>query len=86
MNQELKQEIVRAKEWMQARGLNVRQLAGLTGYSQASVYWTMRGLTPPTERGPAAPVDPKVWRRFKLLCEAVDRRLRKLPEFDWEIQ
>lgn len=80
------QEINRAEQWMEARGLNTRQLAELTGYSTATVYWMLQGKTAPTSRGPSTPVSPEVWGRFKLLCEAVDRRMRQLPEFDWEIQ
>lgn len=75
----------RAKAWRLARGLSVKQLADLTGYSQEAVYQMERGVLPP-QRGQrqAAPIKEWAWLRYRNCCAGVDRQLsRRGKQFNW---
>lgn len=71
-----------ARAWRKARGLNVKQLADLTGYSIESIYCFERGVASSAGTGP---VKPWVWQRYKRACSGLDAELRSGLKFEWEV-
>jgi len=81
-------EYQKARQWREARGLSLDQLAELTGYGVGSIRWFEKGLTPPLRRAKSGrPQDrtiaPWVWTRYRLVCSGADRQLRSGKEFQW---
>lgn len=81
-------EHTKARQWREARGLTMQQLADLTGYAQPTLWWFEKGMTPPKRLAKSGnardrSIDPNVWNRFRLVCSGVDRQLRSGKEFDW---
>jgi hypothetical protein len=76
-------EHARAKAWRLARGLSVRDLADLTGYSQEAVYQMERGVLPVRkgQRRPQ-PIKEWAWLRYRNCCAGVDRQING-KQFDW---
>lgn len=73
----------RAKAWRLARGLTVRQLADLTGYSQEAVYQMERGLLPKrVGQRRASSIKEWAWLRYRNCCAGVDRQIGG-QQFDW---
>lgn len=80
------EEFERAKAWRFKRGLTMRELSEMIGYSEPSVSWFERGLVPPVEPGrKPKPVNPRAWHRYKMLCSAAEYRLRNKTSkvFEW---
>lgn len=81
----------KAREWRKSHELTQVQLAELTGYSSPAISWFERGLTPPrttnhkagSTQGKSRRINGAVWKRYKMVCAAVDRQLRTKKEFDW---
>lgn len=80
----------KAKQWREAHGLSPRDLAGLVGYSTASIFWFEAGQTPPrTYKGKRTParkgrqIHPTVWLRYKAACAGIDAWLKDKRRFDW---
>lgn len=74
----------KAKAWRLKRGLSVKELAELTGYSGVSIFWFERGTTP-TRPGKTRYKDiaEQVWQRYKMACAAVDTQLETNKKFRW---
>ena len=68
----------RARAWRKSRGLSQRDLAELTGYTSASVADYERGIS----RNSGGALSPAMWRRYRLVCAAVDAGLQ--DRFDWQ--
>lgn len=78
----------KARQWREARGLSLAELAELTGYGEGSIRWMEKGLTPPLRRAKSGnehdrTISPWVWTRYKRACASVDHQLRTGREFDW---
>lgn len=78
----------KARQWREARGLSLAELAELTGYGEGSIRWFEKGMTPPLRRAKGGKphdrtISPWVWTRFKLACSGVDRQLRSGKTFEW---
>jgi transcriptional regulator with XRE-family HTH domain len=78
----------KARQWREARGLSLAQLAELTGYGEGALRWFEKGMTPPLRRAKSGhakdrTIAPWVWQRFKMACSGADRKLRSGREFDW---
>ena len=83
-------EVEAAQQWRLDNDLTLQELADLTGFSVSSLVWMERGQSPTSNRKgkrkvAAKPVNPRAWRRYRLLCELVTLR-RHVPgwEFDWK--
>ena len=79
-------EFEAAKAWRFKRGLTMEELSQQIGYSVPAVSWFERGLVPPIEVGrKPKPVSPRAWHRYKMLCSAVEYKLRQpnAKEFQW---
>ena len=74
----------KAKAWMARNNISVDQLAAMTGYGKRSVYWMLRGQSPPnaTRAKPALIAD-WVWQRFEMACAGVDAQLKTGRTFKW---
>ena len=74
----------RARAWMDSRKISADRLAELAGYGRRSVYWMLRGQSPPNAtRSKPVPVADWVWQRFKMACAGVEAQLKSKKEFDW---
>ena len=74
----------KAKRWLEKVGLTVDDLADMTGYGRRSVYWMLRGESPPNgTRSKPAKVAPWVWQRFKMACAGAQAQIQSSEEFDW---
>ena len=73
----------RAKAWREKHGLSVDKLAYLTGYGYRAIYWLERGESPPNSTRHAAPVQPWIWQRYKMMCAGVEAQIKTGKEFDW---
>ncbi len=82
-------EYERAKQWRERLGLTPAQLSELTGYATATLYWYERGETPRSSGSGhpgGTPPAQYAWHRFKLCCEAIERRRGELASsqpFNW---
>ena len=86
MNRVSKAEIERAQKWRDRVGLTMDQLAALTGYSPSAICRFELGTVPASQTMGEHPVTPKAWRRYKMICLAVDmlRRAGKdLEVWQW---
>lgn len=66
----------RAKQWRQAIGLTIGQLAERTGFDPGSIADIEAGR----QRKNGAPISPTVMRRYRMACAAVDAGAEA---FDW---
>ena len=74
----------RARAWMDSRKISVDQLAEMTGYGKRSIYWMLRGQSPPNAtRAKPAPVADWVWQRFEMACAGADAQLKTGRLFKW---
>ena len=75
----------KAKAWRERRGLSVRQLADLTGYSTISIFWFERGTTPERPgKTRYKDIAEQVWHRYKMTCAAVEAQLKNNNrQFNW---
>lgn len=78
----------KARQWREARGLSVAELADLTGYGELAIRWFEKGCTPPLRKAKGGKpndrtISPWVWTRYKMACSGADRRLRSGKEFGW---
>ena len=81
-----KAEIERATLWRSKSGLTMAQLADLTGYSPSAICRFELGTVPASQTMGEHPVTPKAWRRYKMICLAVDMLLRagkQVEDWDW---
>lgn len=80
-----KSEIDQARQWRSRAKLTMEDLAKLTGYSPSAICRFELGTVPASQTMGEHPVTPKAWRRYKMVCLAVDMLLRagKAVE-DWE--
>ena len=77
-------EYEKAKAWREKRGLNIKQLAHLTGYGERALYWLERGQSPPNAlRDKPAKVAPWIWQRFRMMCAGVEAQLATGKKFEW---
>ena len=86
MNRVSKAELDRAATWRAAHGLTMAQLAALTGYSASNICRFEGGIIPASQTMPEHPVTVKAWRRYKMICLAVDMLLRagkKVEDWPW---
>jgi hypothetical protein len=86
MNRVSKAEIERAQAWREKSGLTMLQLAMLTGYSPSAICRFELGTVPASQTMGEHPVTPKAWRRYKMICLAVDmleRAGKKVEDWDW---
>jgi hypothetical protein len=80
-----KAEIERAQTWRAKTGLTMAELAALTGYSGSAICRFELGTVPASQTMGEHPVTPKAWRRYKMICMAVDMLRRADKEIeDWE--
>jgi hypothetical protein len=80
-----KAEIERAKAWRDKAGLTLVDLASLTGYSPSSICRFELGTVPASQTMGEHPVTPKAWRRYKMICLAVDMLVRAGKNVeDWQ--
>jgi hypothetical protein len=81
-----KAEIERAKSWRDKIGLTLDQLAVLTGYSPSAICRFELGTVPASQTMGEHPVTPKAWRRYKMICLAVDmltRAGKRVEDWNW---
>jgi len=81
-----KAEIERAQKWRAAHGITMDQLAALTGYSPSAICRFELGTVPASQTMGEHPVTPKAWRRYKMICLAVDmlkRAGKDVEDWDW---
>lgn len=80
-----KAEIERAKSWRQTRDITMTDLARLSGYSVSGICRFEQGTVPASQTMGEHPVTPQAWKRYKMICLAVDMLTRagKSVE-DWE--
>jgi hypothetical protein len=81
-----KAELQRAQDWRNARNLTMQQLAELTGYSASNICRFEGGVIPASQTQPEHPVTPKAFRRYKMICLAVDMLFRagkKVEDWQW---
>ena len=86
MNRISKAEIERAQKWRDKAGLTMIQLAHLTGYSSSAICRFELGTVPASQTMGEHPVTVKAWRRYKMICLAVDMLLRadkKVEDWEW---
>ena len=77
-------EYEKAKAWREKRGLNIKQLAHLTGYGERALYWLERGQSPPNAlRDKPAKVAPWIWQRYKMMAAGVEAQLASGKKFEW---
>lgn len=79
-------EIERAQKWRDKSGLTMEQLAGLTGYSPSAICRFELGTVPTSQTMGEHPVTAKAWRRYKLICLAVDmlaKAEKKVEDWQW---
>lgn len=74
----------RAKQWREAHGLSLDELADLTGYSTITIRWMEKGLRPPRPGTDDRNIAPWVMQRYRLVCAAVDQQLKSGQSFDWD--
>jgi len=80
-----KTEIERARNWRAKANLTMNELAALTGYSPSAICKFEQGEFPSSQSGPAHPPPAGAWRRYKMVCLAVDMLLRASKRVeDWE--
>lgn len=80
-----KAELERAHDWRERAGLTMAQLSDLTGYSPSAICRFELGLVPPSQTMGEHPVTAKAWRRYKMICLAVDALLKAKKEVeDWQ--
>ncbi len=54
------------------------------GWSPSAILCMERGISPPTKQGQRdKPVNAWAWYRYKLCCEAFERRKGSKREFNW---
>ena len=81
-----KAEIERAKDWREKTTLTQVELGALTGYSASAICRFELGTVPESQTMGEHPVTPKAWRRYKMICLAVDMLLRadkKVEDWQW---
>ena len=81
-----KAEIERATLWRSKSGLTMAQLADLTGYSPSAICRFELGTVPASQTMGEHPVTLKAWRRYKMICLAVDMLVRagkKVEDWQW---
>lgn len=79
-------EYDRAKNWRLARQLTLEDLAKLTGYSTGAISCFERGTRNPAPgEFSRKPLNPSVFARYKIVCEAIEARMRnpQRKQFDW---
>ena len=81
-----KAEIERATLWRSKSGLTMAELSDLTGYSPSAICRFELGTVPASQTMGEHPVTYKAWKRYKLICLAVDMLVRagkKVEDWDW---
>jgi hypothetical protein len=81
-----KAELERAATWRAGCGLTMAQLAELTGYSTSAICRFEQGTVPASQTMGEHPVTPGAWRRYKMVCLAVDMLLRAgktVEDWNW---
>lgn len=81
-----KAEIERAQKWRDKAGLTMTDLAALTGYSPSAICRFELGTVPASQTMGEHPVTLKAWRRYKMICLAVDMLVRagkKVEDWQW---
>jgi hypothetical protein len=81
-----KAEIERAAKWRDKAGYTMDQLAVLTGYSSSAICRFELGTVPASQTMGEHPVTPRAWRRYKMICLAVDmltRAGKRVEDWDW---
>lgn len=87
MSRITKAEIERAQTWRSKAGLTMSQLADLTGYSASAICRFELGTVPASQTMGEHAVTPKAWRRYKMICLAVDMLVRagkQVEDWDWK--
>jgi hypothetical protein len=82
-----KAEIERAQTWRSKAGLTMADLSALTGYSPSAICRFELGTVPASQTMGEHAVTPKAWRRYKMICLAVDMLVRagkKVEDWDWK--
>ena len=81
-----KAELARAADWRERSDLTMAQLAALTGYSASAICRFELGTVPASQTMGEHAVTPKAFRRYKMICLAVDMLLRagkKVEDWNW---
>jgi hypothetical protein len=81
-----KAELQRAADWRTKRQLTMARLAELTGYSASNICRFEGGMVPASQTQPEHPVTPTAFRRYKMICCAVDMLLRagkNIDDWSW---
>jgi len=79
----------KARQWRESLNLSIAELARLSGYSQVSLYWLERGLTPPRTAAHIAgkqkskKIPDQVWQRYKNVCAGVDAQIKAGRSFNF---
>ena len=80
-----KAEIDRARAWRASSSLTMEQLAGLSGYSPSAICKFESGVFPSSQTTDEHAIPVTAWRRYKMVCLAVDMLLRAGKQVeDWE--
>lgn len=81
----------KARAWRIRNGMTPDQLAELTGYTRASIYWFERGETPPLRNAKGGNPDdrkhkPWVLQRYRRACGDLDAEMhgrKRGVKFQW---
>ena len=76
-----KAEIERARQWREALGLSVDQLADLTGWCRASIFRFEAGVS--FTAGGKQRIGARAWHRWKLACSGLNALRQHRLGFDW---
>ena len=82
-------EYARSKQWRESLQLSVADLARLSGYSENSIRWAEKGITPPRTAAHIAgkqkskPIPAQVWKRYRNVCAGVESQLKAGKQFNF---
>ena len=86
MSRVSKAEIERAQKWRDKSGMTMIELAEITGYSPSAICRFELGTVPASQTMGEHAVTPRAWRRYKMICLAVDmltRAKKDVEDWDW---
>ena len=75
----------RARAWRLARGLTVRALSDLTGFSPESIVCFERGTAPRRAGEKRKAVNPHAFHRYRMACAGVEASRHAGGAFDWTL-
>lgn len=79
----------KAKSWRESLSLSIADLAKLSGYSEVTLYWFEKGLTPPRTAAHIAgkqkskAIPKAVWQRYRNVCAGVEAQIKAGKQFNF---